>query len=339
MRKENELLEAELAGIETDEVVPIEGVSIPIRTQTAGHKHRLSEHALDQMGAIKRMQGPTPKFSGKDLKELQDYEVKWLNKFSSSEMGGAYARIPDASRVALASGALDGLAAYQWSRKTPIEQKSYELWDDYISYLRTLVADPENRLAASTLALKECKQASGQTARELQQHIDELEGDIPKDMPHEQRRAYQLLNSLQPALRAHVLRQQEKVTSVENVLVIASRQEQLSALTPGQSRDEAKSSYSASSRSSSRRSVPSSRGGRMRERTFEKTREVQKSGSPGYRRGPMKCFNCGQEGHRAANCEQPRRTPDARVAHMASSQSEAVKDEGALKAKNSRPTL
>ena len=52
-------------------------------------------------------------------------------------------------------------------------------------YLRTLVADPENRLAASTLRLKECQQKQGQTARELQQYIDELKADIPKEMSDE----------------------------------------------------------------------------------------------------------------------------------------------------------
>jgi hypothetical protein len=341
MQRQNQLLEAELEGVETVEVVPIEGVSIPVRVQTAGHKHRLSEHASDQMGAMKRMQGPPPKFSGKDLKELQDYEVKWLNRYSSSEMGGVYPRVPDASRVAIAAGALDGMAAYQWSRKTEEEQKSYTVWDDFIVYLRTLVADPENRLAAATLELKESRQKSGQTVRELQQHIDEVEGNIPKDMPEEQRRAYQLLNSLQPALRTHVLRQQEKITSVDSVLVIASRQEQLSALAPGHKRDDdGRRSSSSSSWPSSRRGAPSSYRGRSRDAGLDKSREVPRTSLPEQNPNDGRCWHCGGYGHIARSCnKQPRRTETARVSHVSSNRDDKDKPKETAQIKNSKPTL
>jgi hypothetical protein len=309
LQQENELLEAELLGITDGPTVPIDGVSLPIRSQIAGHKHKLSDHGRDQMGALKRMQGASAKYAGRSLKELQDFIVKWQNKFASSELGGTYPRVPDATRIAIASASLEDVAAYDWSRKTDLERSSYQNWDDWTAYLRTIVADPENRLAASTLRLKECRQRPDQTARQLQQFIDELEGDIPRDMSEERRRAYQLLNSLRPDLRTHVLRQQEKVTTVESVLVIASRQEQLSAASsnPQRERDSSKS-RSTSSSAFSRRSAPSSQGSRMA-KPYEKRQRTSRTALPN------ECWYCLKPGHRREDCEKRKRDEAASVSH------------------------
>jgi hypothetical protein len=304
LQRENELLEAELLGALEGPIVPIDGVSLPFRGQSAGHKHKLSEHDRDQMGALKRMQGASAKYAGRNLKELQDFDVKWQNKFASSEMGGTYPRIPDAMRISIASASLEDIAAYAWSKKTELEQRSYLTWDDWTAYLRTIVADPENRLAASTLRLKECRQKPGQTARQLQQFIDELEGDIPRDITDERRRAYQLLNSLRPDLRTHVLRQQEKITTVESVLVIASRQEQLPSTSsnPQRDRESDKSRSTSSSSSFGRRNAPSSQENRQTH-VYGKRKETRRPDP----RDPPLCWYCNKHGHRREDCEKKKR--------------------------------
>ena len=155
LRQQNALLEAELTGEIGSEVVLIKGLPVPIRVQVAGHKHRLSGHD-DQINAIKRIQGANVKYAGKSLKELQDFNTLWRNKFATAEFGGRYPRVSDTARIAIALASLEGITTYQWSKKTEPEKTSYATWDSYIVYLRTLIADPENRLAALTLRLKEC---------------------------------------------------------------------------------------------------------------------------------------------------------------------------------------
>ena len=113
--------------------------------------------------------------------------------------------MPDASRIAIASASLDGYAAYKWSQKPEPEKALLLTWEGYMQWCRTLVADPVNTLADSTLRIKECQQRADQSARDVQRYIESHEAHIPRDMPMEQRRAYQLLNSLRPATRTHIL--------------------------------------------------------------------------------------------------------------------------------------
>ena len=156
MAIENDAMERELAG-EDGLRVEFAGAPLPTRMQVAGHKHKLSDHAGNQMGAVKRMGGAPPKWDGKALKDLTDYDVKWKNRFALSEMGGIYPRIPDASRIAIASASLDGYAAYEWSQKPEPEKALLLTWEGYMQWCRTLVADPVNTLADLTLRIKECQ--------------------------------------------------------------------------------------------------------------------------------------------------------------------------------------
>ncbi len=61
-------------------------------------------------------------------------------------------------------------------------------------------------MGTASLRQKEVKQREGQSAREFANYVEELEEDIPEDMPLEVRRVWTLLNGLRPAIRTGILR-------------------------------------------------------------------------------------------------------------------------------------
>jgi hypothetical protein len=61
---------------------------------------------------LKRIQGALAKYASRNLKELQDFNIKWQNKFALSELSGLYPYIPDATRIAIVSVSLEDVAAY-----------------------------------------------------------------------------------------------------------------------------------------------------------------------------------------------------------------------------------
>jgi hypothetical protein len=85
-------------------------------------------------------------------------------------------------------------------------------WDDFTTYLKSLIADPANALAYASLRLKEARQKRGQSVRDLVEYIEQLERDIP-EQSKQQREAWHLLNSLHPEIRREVMRENKEITS------------------------------------------------------------------------------------------------------------------------------
>src|SRR5450432_1680575 len=99
-------------------------------------------------------------------------------------------------------------------------------WNDFITYLKSLIADPANAMAYASLRLKEARQKKDQSVRDLVGHIEQLERDIPEQSKQEQE-AWHLLNSLYPEIRREVMRENKVITTREQVIAAAQRQEEL----------------------------------------------------------------------------------------------------------------
>jgi hypothetical protein len=78
----------------------------------------------------------------------------------------------------------------------------------------------------ATWRLKNLDQGERQSVRELVTHIEELEQDIPA-LSTEELRAWTLLNCLRGDIRREVLRENRTISSREQVIASAQRQEEL----------------------------------------------------------------------------------------------------------------
>jgi hypothetical protein len=82
-------------------------------------------------------------------------------------------------------------------------------------------------MAIASLRLKELKQGDTQSVRDLVNYVEELKENWPT-LTLKKDKAWRLLNSLRPKLRREVLRENKTITSKEQVVTSAQRQEELS---------------------------------------------------------------------------------------------------------------
>jgi hypothetical protein len=205
-----EAMRLELAGGEPVNPVVIEG--LPMH-----HKRAASSAPADAPPANRYFRPATlPSFEGKNLKEVSEYESGWKIYLEAAPP------TTDAQRIHYAATYLRGSARDSWTRKTV----EINTWEEYIAWCRTLVADPANRMAYSSLRLKTVQQKENQTVRDLVNYIEELEKDIPAQTEQE-KKAWQLLNSLAPAIRREVMKENKTITSRDQVIAAAQRQEEL----------------------------------------------------------------------------------------------------------------
>jgi hypothetical protein len=203
-----------------------------------------------------RAKEPTT-YEGKSLREYREYAATCNTYFTA--VGG-----DELERIELAATYLRGNALSIWVAK----EGKPETWDVYLAWAKSLVADPANRMADASLRLRSLVQSESQTVRDIATTVEELEEDLLTLSPSEER-AWRMLNALRPEIRREVLRENRIITSREQVIVAAQRQEELLKL------------EQIGQRSKEQADRPRD----ARETRAEKT-----------------CYKCHQPGHIARNC-------------------------------------
>ena len=225
---------------------------------TTTHKRGLSvgSSAASQAKRVHiRAKEPTT-FEGKSLREYREYAATCQTYFAA--VGGE-----ELEKIELAATYLRGNALSIWVAK---ELKPVT-WDIYLAWAKSLVADPANRMADASLRLKNLVQKEAQSVRDVATLVEELEEDLLDLTPVEER-AWRMLNILRPEIRREVLRENRTITSREQVIIAAQRQEELL-----------------------RQDTPRSQGNNVRE-----ARES----------GDRVCFKCRKSGHIAIHCPMGR---------------------------------
>jgi hypothetical protein len=283
-QEEIDAMEKELAGDDPTFRAEIAGV-----TPTQGHKRAVSSTAEKQplRPTFNKPRAP-PTFAGKDIAELDKFDLAFKAYF---EVGGPYTA-PE--QIKLAATFLDGNPQKSWARRPKPESPTMS-WDDFIKYLKSLIADPANALAYASLRLKEARQKKGQSVRELVEYIEQLERDIPEQTKQE-REAWYLLNSLHPEIRREVMRENKEITSREQVIAAAQRQEELAEQ---QSKREPKTEAKA-------KETPTPNKRRTGGKQASRTPNPSPKGKGGE---GVKCYNCGKFGHKQDECRALLKNP------------------------------
>jgi hypothetical protein len=281
-QEEIEAMEEELAGEKPAFFVDLTG-----ETPARGHKRAAPSTAETQpfRSAFNRPKTP-PCFKGKDIAELDKFDIAFKAHF---EAGGPYTA-PE--QIKLAATFLDGNPQKSWFRR-PKPEAPEMTWDEFIVYLKSLIADPANALAYASLRLKEAKQKRGQSVRDLVSYIEQLERDIPEQTKQE-REAWYLLNSLHPEIRREVMRENKEIRSREQIIAAAQRQEELAE--QQSKRDTKPETKAKETPAISRRFAGAKRGSHT-----PSSSSKEKSGEA------PKCYNCGKPGHKQAECRAPPR--------------------------------
>lgn len=302
--KELEAMELELAGQIPRNPVLIEGVAYP------SHKRNASSEAYGHSSIRLKMADP-PTFSGKNIKELQTFEIEWSIR---NKADGPFTPTEWVERIQKVATYLKGTAAISWVRhKDPIVT-----WDEFITFCKGIILDPTNRMSNALLSLAFKKQGDGQGARAFLDEVEALERDIP-ELSAEERDAWFLLNRLRPDIRTEVMRENKEIRSREQVLAAAQRQEELTRQKSRQERSER--TYTPGRRSSgtsthTRRTTEVRGAGEQKEKkeTTEKTISS------------VVCYKCGEEGHKSFQCHRKKRNDKQRDKDAASTQQDKAKN-------------
>jgi len=150
----------------------LKGDNPAFRAEIAGvvpaisHKRAVSSTAERQpIRAIFSRPKTPPTFSGKDVVELNKFDVAFKAYF---EVGGPHTIL---EQIKLAATFLDGNPQKSWARREKPESPTMS-WNDFITYLKSLIADPANAMAYASLRLKEARQKKGQSVRDLVGYIE-----------------------------------------------------------------------------------------------------------------------------------------------------------------------
>ena len=219
-----------------------------------------------------------PLFGGKNIAELRRHLQGCKAYFNAIGEHG------DEQRVATAASYLRDDALSQWDR-TP-ESERPVTWSTYENVLRDMISDPANRAGIALLAIKRAEQEQGQTVRALATVLDEYWEDVPEDMATEPIQAWALLNALQSDLRVAVLREERTITTRNQVIAAAQRQEILGV---GPQRPQNRAPEAAS-----RGLAPHTN--RVEGKSLDSNAQSEK----------RDCFRCGERGHLVKHC--PKKT-------------------------------
>ena len=281
MQREVEAMEREIA---SDIPAPRIGDAGP---SVAGHKRGVSNSAEvsdPQRNFFYRPKSP-PIFEGKTLKEVSTFKARWDVQFA------AMPPMDESKRVAVAATGLRGLPLESWGRKT----QAVDTWDGFVDWCRNLVKDPANRTMHAYLKLKEAKQRKTQSVRDFVSYIEEQEKDIPDEQDDTLRKAWSLLVGLDEDIRRGVMIEHKQITSREQVIIAAQRQEELLRNTRD-GREDATASQTSGKRSA-RPPRERSSGTFMKPLTIRQ-KEERLSRPESDRR----CYNCHKLGHIARDC-------------------------------------
>lgn len=239
-----------------------------------------------------RLSNP-PTFEGKSLHEMSEYESGWKIQLEAANFS------TESKAILYAATYLRGTARSTWSAR----ETEYTTWQSYMDWCRSIVVDPANRMANAQLRLKNLHQRQGQSIRDLVHQIEELERDIPVQTETE-RKAWLLLNSLTTETRREVMRENKLITSREQVISSAQRQEELS-----------RTNYYYDKKGESERANTSKTGGqktyphRGRPRTgSSQPIQAPASDSQATSMSDKTCYNCNKVGHISRYCRDKKRT-------------------------------
>jgi Zinc knuckle len=225
-------------------------------------------------------------FKATDLKEYEEYEASWKTQLE------VY-RMEENNAISLAATYLQGDARLAWVHK----KNTPATWDDYLTWCRDLVSDPQNRLSYALQEIKKLQQTN-QPTREIWLKLKGLKRDIP-ELSHDEREAWDLLTVLSPEIRDRVLTDHDNITHYEQVLLSAKKYED---------RRREKAQY--------KRDADGQQSGEVHKRTRIAGRpdssKFKKPFTPKPREGSDSqekdksfsgtCYKCGQKGHRKNNC-------------------------------------
>jgi hypothetical protein len=142
-------------------------------TPAKGQKRPASPSAED---APRRRPANRPKtpptFSGKDIEEFDTFDVAFKAYFEATGL------TKTSEQIRLAATYLIDNPQKAWARKKP--DLSSMTWDEFVVYLKNLLADPANAMANASQRLKDIKLAKGQKVRDFREAIEQLERDIPE---------------------------------------------------------------------------------------------------------------------------------------------------------------
>lgn len=288
---ELEAMEAELAGETPAYQVQIEGISHPLRKRTISAE---SVPSPARHTRLKKAEPPT--FAGKSIRELQRFDTEWRIQNAADQVG------PEewVERINTVATYLRDIAASAWVRRQrDIGNGLFEpilTWEAFIDFCKGVILDPTNRMANALLLLDNKKQSDNQTARALLEEIENLEQDIPQ-ITEEQRRAWHFLNRLRPEIRTEVMRENKEITSREQVLAAAQRQEELSRQKLKQEKHDrptgqGRKYFGGQTQSNRTGNAPPDR--------------TTPPDNRGERRGPSTvdtCYRCGKPGHKSFQCK------------------------------------
>lgn len=291
-------LEEELRGGEQAQF-DVEG--LPARTRKRAHTRYTSDESTGEPQAkYMRMPDP-PKYYGKSLNELRDYEIGW-NLWLKAQPP-----MKESQRIALAAASLKDSAALEWVNA---DQDQINTWEQYLTFLRGIVKDPEARQLNASQKLKKLEQGYNYTAREVVTQAKSLWQDIPP-MEDETRKAWEVLNMLRPDVRNAVMQTNQPIRSVDGVLALAQRYEDLNPYLNRkhtQPSSSSSQSYSGTQGRSIRRDADDSQAKRNEHpkdkgrKDKDKEKEEREKKQREDRREKGQCFSCGETGHRWNNC-------------------------------------
>lgn len=298
LEREIQDMEDEVEGREPTQYIEIEGTMLPARKRSSSVTG--SEDA--SLAKYIKLAQP-PRFDGKSIERLLKYDRGWRKLFRTMP---SIAEDEYASRIRYAASFLEDRAEEAWDRDNP----ELTQWADYITYLKGVVANPAIRKSQAFLRLAETKQQANQSVRDLLNKIEAIEGEIPS-MTEDERKAWVLLNSLSPALRAEVMHEHKEILSREQVLSSAQRHEEVikqrakseASTRAGNSTPSSRSSVSLPPRP---RTVVAPKTQEKTSSTTEKKEELATTKGSGSR-FPGTCHNCGKPGHMARVCRAPKK--------------------------------
>jgi len=204
---------------------------------------------------------PPPLFKGTSFKELRDFLL------GCDVFFGAVKEQDGGERIAIAASYLREEALRTWSR---LDSKP-TTWAEFERVCRDMVQDPANRMAIASLKLKEMRQGT-LSVRQLVSAIEELEDEVPI-LTDEERKAWVLLNCLDPDLRTAVLREERTIRTRTQVQNAAQRLQELG--------------------------VVEKRSGSAEKAAIPARVDSEARTSVGHDRT---CFRCGEKGHIKRHC-------------------------------------